>query len=272
MIRVPFVCVNYGAPADTLAFVTRHAGPHTPVTVVDNSPQPSAELAQACAGPHAHYHFAQANLGYLNGLGRGVELALAQWPDAEFVLLSNVDLEFSAEQLLAELAAQPALAQWGVLGPAIVSGLHHRAQNPFLRQRPSRWRMWFWETLARWWPLGALYQALSDWRHQQRGRHRSAPPWPSDATPQPVYAVHGSIFLLSRGFVECIRPLHWPCFLFGEEIWLAEQARQQGWGVAVLGTVHVTHREHVVIGGLPSRRKMAWHHQSIGWLRRHFWN
>jgi GT2 family glycosyltransferase len=281
MPLIAYVCVNYQSPSDTLTHLQQlHRTSTQPyaAVVVENSPRRYEDI-EAWVSRHAvnhRYLSADGNVGYLNGLGLGVRCALDAWPDVKWVVLSNVDLTLDAPQFerrLGQLCHDPGV---GIVGPRIVSSMSTRDQNPFLAERPSLARMRMWRATYRNHWIGAFYQLGADlWRHHlQRvatGAPRRQPTHRECDAARDVYAVHGSIFCLSGPFAHSAGELRWPCFLFGEELWFAERARQLGLRVVYDPCIVVEHREHVTTATLSSRAKMRWHHQSIDWLIEHHW-
>lgn len=281
MPLIVYICVNYGSPSETLAHLEQLRGSTTEpyaAIVVENSPRSYPELDDWVARyPDNHrYLVGDGNVGYLNGLGIGMRRAMQDWPHADWVVLSNVDLILDASQFELYLATHQLDPRTGVVGPRIVSSMSMKDQNPFLMTRPSLSRMRAWRGMYRSYWIGALYQLGSDlWhRHAMRGLDSGRPHHPAANTSaggREVYAVHGSIFCMSARLLHKVGAVSWPCFLFGEEIWLAEKARNLGMRVVYDPAMRVEHSEHATTASLSSREKMRWHYQSINWLIENHW-
>ena len=68
-----------------------------------------------------------------------------------------------------------------------------------------------------------------------------------------IYGGHGSFIILTKMYFERCGIINYPVFLFGEEIYLAEQCRQQGLKVVYDPTIAVKDTEHASTGNMPSR-------------------
>ena len=71
-----------------------------------------------------------------------------------------------------------------------------------------------------------------------------------------VYAIQGSCMFFTRRFFEAGGTLKYPCFLFGEELYLAETARRLGLDIVYNPKMQMEHRDHVSTG-FPRSRIMA---------------
>jgi GT2 family glycosyltransferase len=273
-MRILLVAVNYNSTEQALSFLKRcigSKGTNVYVVMVDNSARPSGELASHVEqnSETQFYHAANENLGYLNGLGRGVAVGMARWGEFDWTVLCNVDLVLEMSGLKDQLARHVSDPSIGVVGPSIVSALSKRDQNPFLVQRPSIERVRAWRFIYRYPWLGMLYQFGSDLIRQRLSssyRHAAV------NNLRAVYAVHGSIFALSAAFLARAGSLHWPCFLFGEELWFAEKARELGLKVVYDPSIVVQHQEHITTKKLSSASKMRLHCDSMSWLIEQHWN
>lgn len=278
---IVYVCVNYKSPRETLAHLEQLQQKSTQsyaVVVVENSPTHYAELDNWVSHyPDNHrYLVSNGNVGYLNGLGIGVRCALRDWPKAEWVVLSNVDLTLDASEFEHRLLNHLVDTDIGVVGPRIISSMSRQDQNPFLEARPTLVKMHIWRAIYRSNWIGVLYQLASDlWRHCTRSawlecvlqRFSNC----KSVVEKQVYAVHGSIFCLRTRFIREAGELEWPCFLFGEEIWIAELARRLGMRVLYDPAMSAEHREHITTASLSLRGKIRWHYQSINWLIKNYW-
>src|SRR3954469_4439982 len=68
-----------------------------------------------------------------------------------------------------------------------------------------------------------------------------------------IYAPHGSFLVLSKEYFRAGGTLDFPCFLFGEEIYLAENLRRLGLDVVYEPSLEVVHQEHKSTKLLKSR-------------------
>jgi GT2 family glycosyltransferase len=63
-----------------------------------------------------------------------------------------------------------------------------------------------------------------------------------------IYAPHGSIFIFRRAFFEHGGNIRFPYFLFGEEIYIAEQVKEKGGKILYAPELNIIHNEHTSTG------------------------
>jgi GT2 family glycosyltransferase len=204
------------------------------------------------------------NLGYLNGCHFGLEQFLNRerfWPDWIGVVNTDIVLEPASVRWLLEYAPSPDIA---AIGPDIrlTSGIH---QNPFMRQRPSKWRMRYYRAVFSHPRSTAALETLAGWKTRCLDR-ASELELAAAHQPSEVYAVHGSAFFLSRVFFECGGSLRFPGFLYGEEIYIAEQARRLDLKILYCPAIRVLHREHSSTGQQRVAQRASWARQSVSYL------
>jgi GT2 family glycosyltransferase len=209
-------------------------------------------------------HRPERNLGYL----KGCHFALEQFLKREIRLpewigIVNTDIVVEPASVGHLLDYAPT-EDVGVIGPDIrlPSGLR---QNPYLLQRPSKWRMRYYRAVFSHPRSTAVLEVLSEWKKRSLERARPAE-LSVGQTASTVYAVHGSAFFLSRAFLERGGSLRFPGFLYGEEIYIAEQARRLGLKVMFLPSVKVLHCEHASTGRERVAERASWARQSVGYL------
>jgi GT2 family glycosyltransferase len=113
--------------------------------------------------------------------------------------------------------------------------------------------------------LQAAYEFISVAKYwlkaQIRGARASVLNRPGDNVPRagstPIYASHGSCMVFSRRYFASGGSIEYPVFLFGEEIFVAETARQLGLSVVHCPQLWVFDKEHASTGGVTRSRKVA---------------
>ena len=73
-----------------------------------------------------------------------------------------------------------------------------------------------------------------------------------------VYAVHGSFMAFNKSYFLKGGNFKHGCFLYGEEIYVAEIARQKGLKVVYKPELTVEHNEHASVGLFPSFEKLSY--------------
>lgn len=199
------------------------------------------------------------NLGYLGGC----RYARAQWVAAEgrvpaWTVLCNTDIRLEP-RFLEKLLGYAWPEAVGVVAPDVrrADGL---VQNPFLRTRPSRMRMYGYQLIYRSALLTGIHHGLHRARRYLREwRARPAGPHPDLV---PIYAPHGSAVLLRDRFFHRGGDLASRLFMHLEEIHLAEQARRAGVQVVWAPWLHLAHEGAAATGRVGRRRVRRWRRES----------
>lgn len=235
---------------------------------VDNSerdnPEGFARMIHA-VNPDVQCVKAPANLGYFGGANFGLKSYLAHSPLPEWVIICNVDIEFRDPRFFATLRELEGTEGIGVVGPKIWSARFQRDVNPKIKERPTRRRMLFYKVIFGNYYLQAAYEFVSAAKYglkaQIRGARARMLKQPEDNVPSngshPIYASHGSCMIFNRRYFVAGGSIEYPVFLFGEEIFVAETARQLGLSVVHCPQLWVFDKEHASTGGATRSRKVA---------------
>ncbi|HPD54248.1 MAG TPA: hypothetical protein PLI08_09910, partial [Bacteroidia bacterium] len=149
-----------------------------------------------------------------------------------------------------------------VAAPAVHSTLSGHQQNPFREERVSITYLKFIRFVYSFYPLYLLYQLLAYVKRFFR-MERTA-----KGAMRNVYAVHGTFFAFSREFFSRGGSLQYGSFLFGEELFVAEQLA--GWQSACryVPELQIEHREHASTGRFKSPRMVKYMQESTDYLIR----
>lgn len=261
------LCVNYNTDAVVLRFADAVASldeaDQIHVACADCSPEQPSQVLQERAemDPRFSYVPLGENAGYFGGAAGALaafEAVGGQIP--EWVVVSNTDISFPAPDLFRQLQTRHADGKFDVVAPAITSTQTGAAQNPHMVSRPPVARMRFLRDLAKRFVLANAYQVLARARARLRGARR-VKDLRSGAAPYRIYAPHGAFIAFRRTYFEQGGQLDYPGFLFGEEVYVAETARELGLRVGYDPALCVQHDEHV------ATRSSRWPFQSRERLR-----
>jgi GT2 family glycosyltransferase len=253
--KILFITVNFNTPRDTewlVSSVRRQRGCETTsVVVVDNSPRPDGQSAVQLAGTPAGWEVAVPgdNIGYFGAARWAFERHRRRHGIPEWTVVCNPDIEFLGDDLLEQLAEIGMDRPPAVLAPSVLSLGHGRDENPYLVHRPSAARMHFYKAAFRWRCTSLAFEATS-WtkRAVQRRRSRLFAERVRDSRPREIYAGHGCCMILHQRFFEAGGHLRHGCFLFGEEIFVAEQSREAGLRTVYDPRVRARHRGRASAG------------------------
>jgi GT2 family glycosyltransferase len=253
------ICIKYGSDAETAQYLESlrklQGQRHLQVLVVDNSVE--AGPPELPAESNFTLARAEENLGYFGGARHGLSLYLREHPLPDWVIVSNVDLLIADGQFLNKLALLRARPRLGVVAPSIRSALTGRDQNPFMRRRPSALRMHSYKWIYRSRLALNMYELASAAFHKVRSAFRGRPQLGTELPEKPgetIYAPHGSFLIFSSEYFRAGGSLEFPCFLFGEEIYLAETLRKLELDAVYEPSLEVLHQEHKSTRLLKSRR------------------
>jgi GT2 family glycosyltransferase len=246
---VLLICVKYGSDPETARYLESlrqlHGQRNLHVLVMDNTV--GAELVEPPMDKNFTFVRAETNLGYFGGARNGLSLYLREHSLPDWVIVSNVDLLIMDSRFLGKLAALRAGTHVGVVAPSIRSALTGKDQNPFMRSRPSAARMHAYKWIYQSWLVLNTYELASAGFHNLRSTARklTGDPFGQERNSGgKIYAPHGSFLIFSSQYFRAGGNLDFPCFLFGEEIYLAESLRTVGLDVVYEPSLEVVHQEH----------------------------
>ena len=238
------------------------------VLVLDNSGKQLDEARRfesrlIALHPDTELAFDHGNLGYFGAL------ALAQARSAqgrfEYVVFANADLIVAPDFFCALRACRGAAA---ILAPSIVvaSATGEMDQNPAYESRLSRRRLRFLRAVYGSAPLFAAYSMLWRARDRMRARADSAAKESRGARARrKIYAAHGAMFIFADvAFFQSLagfRP-----FLFGEEIFVAEEARRADLDTLYVPEVRVRHSRSKSMSSVPQEGQRKYLFEALTFL------
>lgn len=241
------------------------------VLVIDNSLRGDDEKGPFLARvrselPECEVIFPQNNLGYFGALplAQARQASLA----ASVVIFCNADIVLADDffDQLDTLSATPA----AVVAPAIISDLGDGVdQNPQRTHRISTEKL---RTLQLLYSLGVtffIHQFLGNLKVAARKylyRHslQSVP-----ASPATIYAPHGALFIFTDAEFFMHLPRYEP-FLFGEELFIAEEALLSKKTIIYCPQLRVLDSCHASTGLLSISRRRAMMKESIDFILRKY--
>lgn len=270
-LSILFLCVNYHADNETRDLIHNldqlaHAGSLQAI-IVNNGAKSNSDATFARLEPKQlklTVINAPENLGYFGGAQRGFDQFLQSASLPDWVIVSNSDIYIQDPYFFTKLCGFDFPA--AVIGPRILSTRTGQNQNPYMRQRPSARRMRFYRYIFNTPGLCATYHLASGLRQKYAARHKSHEQWSEGYIPELIYAPHGSFIIFHRSYFENGCNFRYGAFLYGEEIFVAEQARAKKLPVYYWPELLVHHREHIETGLYPSLRIRSFIAQSSAFL------
>lgn len=288
-MKVLFFVVNYQSDDCLLRLlpsvkVAEQAAPGTDVRVVvlDNTRRSSAET-EAFQSVLSHTGVAvslvlhETNNGYFGGLPTAQKLV---GPEVDVVLYGNPDIRLEPD-FFSQLATCRGVA--GLLAPSILDEQTGYNQNPKYVTRLSagklkRLRFLYGNDVvyALFLAMAALKEALLALKQRHRAGkasmavsssmvESSSTAVSSRASESVIYAPHGALFVFTDvPFFKGLPP--YPCFLFGEELFVAEEAAAKGVVVRFVPQLRVMDTRHASISLLGLSRRRRYYLDSVVYI------
>lgn len=201
------------------------------------------------------------NLGYLGAAQRMMREESVDIRQYDYVAISNVDLAMQDDALL-RLSEYKASPTTGWIAPSLLSEQEGRDRNPGVMRRYSARRLKVLRAMFRFPILMTAYRATFYKRHKKQ---HTCPEG------QVIYAGHGSFMLFTKTYFERCGTPQFPMFLFGEELYFAEQCRRQGLSVVYCPSIKIGDQEHASIGKMHRPTIYRYNYDSLGYILRTFY-
>jgi GT2 family glycosyltransferase len=217
--------------------------PQEAIVFVDNGSTDGSREKVLAAFPEVRLIANQENLGFGDGVNQGTRLALEE--GAEFVFLSNNDIEFPPGTLRSLLRALERNPGYGVVGPRVLY-----QDDP--------------DTV---WAAGG---ALSFRQNLTTLIGHKKPDRPGLRQTVAVDFVPGCAMLIRRSVLERSGLMEGDYFAYLEDVDFCVRATASGFGIACVGAALALHSpHHSTGGGYNPRRKYMMAVNAIWFLRRH---
>lgn len=239
------------------------------VHVLDNSQKTEHEVMQlrsrlGVAGVSVTVHSPGTNDGYFGGLRRAQSLVPA---GTDCVIYCNPDVLLDPDFLL--ILERILGSTGGVVAPTILSLKDGIDLNPQYRQRLSEGKLrrlqWIYAhrlTYVIFNVLARVKEVFSGWRRRSSQ---------AGITSISIYAAHGAMFIFAD--VEFfLRLPAFPCFLFGEELFIAEEARIAKVSVVYEPSLRVRDVRHASISQLPDEFRRSLSLKSVKFILNQYYS
>lgn len=193
-----------------------------------------------------------SNLGYFGA----AEYVMSRVPPADFdyTIISNVDVLLT-EKTFIELSEIPYDSTYGWIAPSLYSQTYHFDWNPQATKRYSVKKLKIMRFLFKHPLLLRLKQIILH-------KYRHIDTYPSGD----IYAGHGSFIILTKSFFNKCGIIHYPIFLYFEELFLAETCRKNQLKVVYLPQIHVLDIGGTSTGRIPSETYCKYNYEGIDYI------
>ena len=197
----------------------------------------------------------QNNRGYFGG---ALPIYNERAKEYDFVSISNVDLQLSPDFFERLLELNPTGIGWIV--PDIYTAKINRHENPYMITRPTKRNFVIWDIIYSSTLIYRLYHKLYVIKSKRTKTYPMCD----------VYAGHGSFMLFTAAFVQKWPELHFPGFMYGEEIFMAELVHQAQLIVRYVPNLRIDNTGNVSTGLINQDRKSRWSKESLQLIRKRF--
>ena len=197
----------------------------------------------------------EENLGYLGGASAVYN---TQTNGYDFVSISNVDLKMAEDFFEKLLAIDTTDIGW--IAPDIYTDKIDRHENPYMLSRPTRRNFFIWNMIYSNTWIYRMYHALYLLKNKKSKLYPACN----------IYAGHGSFMLFTKTFVNKNAELHFPGFMYGEEIYMAELVRKAQLKVSYCPTLHIANTGNISTGLSNQACKSQWSKESLRAIYKQF--
>ena len=262
MKKLILICVNYNsyeALRDFLESVNLAAAQAADVMRVDVAIADNSTTLQAIDTAYAHINSiiteAKGNLGYLGG---ALPLYNAYAQAYDYVSISNVDLQLAKDFFIRMLEIQDDSIGW--IAPDIYTGKIDRHENPSMLKCPTTRNFAIWNIIYSCTFIYRIYHFLYLLKSKKRANvHAST-----------IYAGHGSFMLFTSRFIAHYPELHFPTFMYGEEIFFAELTHAARLKVWYAPELQINNIGNISTGQLSLKQRANWSKESLLALQKQF--
>lgn len=178
---------------------------------------------------------------------------------SDYLIISNVDVAVD-KSFFYELFATNIDKNVAWAAPKIYSEYEKRDRNPKIIKRPSKKKMSLYLLLYKF-PIIYYMYNLTLFKRKRN----------TVSTSSSIYAGHGSFIILTSYFLKYNNDINYPCFLFGEEIFLAEIIKKQKKIVNYYPNIVIYDDDHVSTKLMKKKDFFKYNYAAINYLRNAFY-
>ncbi|MBQ8939708.1 MAG: hypothetical protein IJ047_05740 [Paludibacteraceae bacterium] len=242
MKKILLICVTYHSDKELQAFME---SVHRAAKVVEG--QMAVDIQVADNG--------KENLGYLGG---ALPIYNKYAKEYDYVSISNVDLELAPDFFEQLLRIDTRGIGW--TAPDIYTEKIDRHENPHMLSRPTKRNFFIWNSIYSSTWIYRMYHAL----HLLKNKNSKVYPACE------IYAGHGSFMLFTKAFIDQYPELHYPTFMYGEEIYMAELVRAAQLKVRYIPTLLIANTGNISTGLINQAQKSQWSKESLRAIQKDF--
>src|SRR3989344_3289862 len=248
--NILIICVNYNNESDTLDFITSilkqilSKSKKIQIIISDNSDKISVKLKKL-QKKHKNIIYLKnnKNKGYFQGANSALKLYLKRNPFPEWIIISNPDIIIEDPKFVSKLLK---IKEKTIIAPSIISAKTKRDQNPFLVSKPSIKKLRFYKIIYNSRTFTNIYNLFHILKSKLLNKEKEK---------KQIYAPHGSFIIINNSFFKNKGHLNYKSFLFGEEIFLAEEAKKAKIRIIYNPDLKVIHKQNSSVSKLKNKHQ-----------------
>ena len=276
MVDALFVCVNYNNSKETINYII-HLNQclnekQFNIVVCDNSESKCEfdNLSKFIKNYHIKNIYltkSKKNLGYFTGMQFAINFYVNNFSDIPSIIyICNTDIIIKTKNIIE--ISKNIFKKDNILSiaPNIVLAKQLKPQNPFKIKKPTYKKLKFLEKVYSNQVLNNTYSLA--YKLKRKLIKNSI----TDSSTCTIYAPHGSFIIIKKEFFKLGGTLNYPGFLFGEELFLAEQILKLNKKVIYLKDINIIHNENCVTKLIESSKKRLLKLNSTKYLEKYLYN
>lgn len=204
-----------------------------------------------------------SNLGYFGGITYGIRESKFFLKEFDYIFISNVDLCMH-EDFFCKLEKHRFKKEIGCIAPTIESIKEKRNRNPKILKRPSRKKMLFQSYMYKY-PI--IYNIYTKYIFKRRKKNKN-----NIYVKKYIYAPHGSFMIFTNKFADFLQEMKYPEFLFGEEIFIAENLRLYNLLTVFLPELCIYDSDHISTSKIKKKTFYLYNYKSMCRLIKDYFN
>lgn len=208
-------------------------------------------------------HFPSGNnLGYFGGISYVIKKEQRYIETADYIIFSNVDLLVEKDFFM-NLMTQTFPDNIGCVAPSIYSLKEKKDRNPKILKRPTRKKLAFQIYMYKYPFIYNLYVAFLYSVRRKKLQNRDE---------EIIYAAHGSFIIFTSYAKKFLRSMEYKAFLFGEEIFVAENLMRLNLQTIYIPSLKVIDDDHISTGKMKSSSFFKNNYKSLSILKEEYFN
>lgn len=261
-----YIGVNYNTPDKALEWADSiyKTNPESLIVIVDNSKIENLDL-KIKINKFGIYKWSGKNLGYFNGAAYGLH-SIEEEYIFDWVVVSNVDIKLVTKNVDCILDKFP---NAGVIAPGIISYDTGFDKNPYRLNRSSKKTLMIKKIAFSNSLFALIYGMISNLRNAIiRKKYRDVEKCNEG---EKIYLPYGAVLYFSKCFFDKGCFIDFPLFLFGEELFVAEQCIKANVDILYVPSIRFLNYEHASTSLLSSNTVRKRNYEAISYLLKEFY-